>query len=499
MKKYLVTAIAMVVIGVFAAPAFAVANPFSDVPLDHWAHDAIGQLAARGILSGFPDGTFRGRQSMTRFEMASVLARTLASVDIDKADRQDVEMLRRLVVEFNDELGAIGVTADMLDDRVAVVENRLGGWALSGTLRMDAETWRYHEEGKDGETVLSMARLFFDREFGENEDIRFHARLSASGSDVDLEKFYVEFPAWFDTAITVGRFNWDWEEEYNFHTHGASDLGNDAFLTDKYFLGLGLTRSFRLGSFQMYVQRPTAYMLNFGYVSALEAAAMAQLQFTEQFGFDVGVQYFRGDDASVANQEEDNELLQSRLDSLLTAFGGIRFDLNRYVSLRGIYYHQRFRGDHSNDGGATWHGDDFDSTRAYRILIDVNQELLGFTSLWLGYDFMEGGFWTLGGDELFEISERHPAVDFDMRSWRIGATQDWNDRWRSWVYFAHHTFVDAADDGGNLTGSQLGLGVEYRLNYNVTFALNYINSSFDDGANSPGDNHLVRFRTMIYF
>ena len=496
MKKHLAALIAAAVVGVFAIPALAVANPFSDVPPTHWAHNAIGDLAARGVLFGFPDGTFRGSQSMTRFEMASVLARALASVDINKADRHSVEMLRRLVVEFSDELNAIGVTAAMLDDRIAVVENRLGGWALSGSLRMDVEAWRYHAEDKDAETILSMARLFFDRRFGENDDIRFHARFSNIEPSVMLERFFVEFPAWFDTTVTVGRFSWDWEEAYNFYTLGASDLGNWALLTDRVFLGYGLTRSFRLGNFQMYVQRPTTYMLNFGSVSALEAAAIARFQFTEQFGLDVGAQYFHGDDASIVRQE-GNE--QSRFNSLLTAFGGVRFDLNRYVSLRGIYYQQRFRGDYSDDGGATWYDGNFDNTIAYRILVDVNQDLLGFTSLWLGYDFIEGGFWTLSGDGFFGISERRPAVDFDMRTWRIGAIQDWNDQWRSWAYFAHHTFVDAADDGGNLTGSQLGLGVEYRLNHNVTFALNYVNSSFDGGVNSPGDNHLVRFRTMVNF
>ncbi|MBQ4469207.1 MAG: S-layer homology domain-containing protein, partial [Synergistaceae bacterium] len=49
-----------------------------DVPMNHWAYDAIGQLAAHGILSGYPDGTYKGKQATTRYEMASALARALA-------------------------------------------------------------------------------------------------------------------------------------------------------------------------------------------------------------------------------------------------------------------------------------------------------------------------------------------------------------------------------------------------------------------------------------
>jgi hypothetical protein len=94
-----------------AAPASAAANPVMDVPLHHWSYDAIGQLAARGVLSGYPDGTYKGKQPTTRYEMASALARALALTDMTKADKQDVEMLKRLVVEFKDELDAWAYTS----------------------------------------------------------------------------------------------------------------------------------------------------------------------------------------------------------------------------------------------------------------------------------------------------------------------------------------------------------------------------------------------------
>ncbi|MBR0152037.1 MAG: S-layer homology domain-containing protein, partial [Synergistaceae bacterium] len=104
--------VAILAVVALAAPAFSQTNPFMDVPMNHWAYDAIGQLAAHGILSGYPDGLYKGKQQTTRYEMASALARALAVVDMTKASKQDVEMLKRLVVEFKDELEALGVRVD---------------------------------------------------------------------------------------------------------------------------------------------------------------------------------------------------------------------------------------------------------------------------------------------------------------------------------------------------------------------------------------------------
>ena len=51
--------------------------------------------------------------------MASVVARALVTVDAEKASKQDLELLKKLVMEFKDELDALGVKVDSLDKRVA--------------------------------------------------------------------------------------------------------------------------------------------------------------------------------------------------------------------------------------------------------------------------------------------------------------------------------------------------------------------------------------------
>ncbi|MGI6443081.1 MAG: S-layer homology domain-containing protein [Synergistaceae bacterium] len=137
MKKFLAV-LAVVAIVAFAAPAFA-ANPFMDVPAGHWSYDAVAQLASKGIVSGYPDGAFKGGQPATRYEVASVVARALAYEDLRHASKEDLEMLKKLVMEFKDELDALGVKVDKIDKRVAVLEDRLGGWKLRGIFRFDAK------------------------------------------------------------------------------------------------------------------------------------------------------------------------------------------------------------------------------------------------------------------------------------------------------------------------------------------------------------------------
>ena len=72
MKKTLVSALTTALVVGAASTTFAAANPFSDVPADHWAYDAVSQLASDGVIEGYGDTTFRGNQNITRYEMAQM-------------------------------------------------------------------------------------------------------------------------------------------------------------------------------------------------------------------------------------------------------------------------------------------------------------------------------------------------------------------------------------------------------------------------------------------
>jgi S-layer homology domain len=49
------------------------AKPFSDVPNDFWAKDAIAALSSRGVINGFSDNTFKPEQPINRAEFAGIV------------------------------------------------------------------------------------------------------------------------------------------------------------------------------------------------------------------------------------------------------------------------------------------------------------------------------------------------------------------------------------------------------------------------------------------
>ena len=55
------------------------AKPFPDVPASAWYAEAVNELAARGIVNGYPDGSFKPEQTATRAEVAVMLYRALKS------------------------------------------------------------------------------------------------------------------------------------------------------------------------------------------------------------------------------------------------------------------------------------------------------------------------------------------------------------------------------------------------------------------------------------
>ncbi len=57
------------------------AQTFSDVSPDHWAYDAVEKTARLGLVVGRGDGTFKGDDAATRYELAMGLAKLLAEIE----------------------------------------------------------------------------------------------------------------------------------------------------------------------------------------------------------------------------------------------------------------------------------------------------------------------------------------------------------------------------------------------------------------------------------
>lgn len=184
--KRLLLSLGVVVAITFATGVRAQVPP--DVPPGHWAYDAIEELVRDGILKGYPDGTFKGRAPLTRYEFAVAIRDALAAlreqmdelqrriptdtvrpptpepprppadvltpeekaklgrIPADTAERlqrleEGAAQVRRLATEFQDELASLGVDVEAvkrdlssLRKRIDAMEAELARFRLSGTV-----------------------------------------------------------------------------------------------------------------------------------------------------------------------------------------------------------------------------------------------------------------------------------------------------------------------------------------------------------------------------
>lgn len=73
---------------------------FPDIPINHWAYEAVSDLSRRGLVEGYPDGTFGGDRMLTRYEFAQIVYRAI---------QDGVTVNDRLVTEFSPEMALFRV------------------------------------------------------------------------------------------------------------------------------------------------------------------------------------------------------------------------------------------------------------------------------------------------------------------------------------------------------------------------------------------------------
>lgn len=173
-KKIIAALVGAGIIGA-ASTTFASANPFVDVPSNHWAYDAVAQLAEDGVVVGYGDDTFRGNRNITRYEMAQIIARAMTKKDLTIKDKA---LLDRLEAEFADELVSLGVRVSNLERNADFVK-----W--NGQLRYTYTSVRPENEKKINNNKL-LFRLEPSAEVNSNWHVK--ARLDANLNIADDEK-----------------------------------------------------------------------------------------------------------------------------------------------------------------------------------------------------------------------------------------------------------------------------------------------------------------------
>lgn len=100
-----------------------------DVSPTDWAFEALRSLVERyGCIVGYPDRTFRGNRALSRYEFAAGLNACMQQMERLIASSQtvvaeDLETLKRLMKEFENELAMLGARVDNLEARVAFLED----------------------------------------------------------------------------------------------------------------------------------------------------------------------------------------------------------------------------------------------------------------------------------------------------------------------------------------------------------------------------------------
>ena len=361
MKKTLVSALTTALVVGAASTTFAAANPFEDVPADHWAYDAVAQLAADGVIEGYGDGTYRGDQEITRYEMAQMIARAMAK----NPNGADKALVDKLAAEFADELNNLGV-------RVAALEKKVDNVKWGGKIR-----YRFirrsedHTDDRDGNYAKDTNGLLlrFEPQMKINEHWTGKARIdynnnremkSAENYDtVSVDRIYVQGD-YKNLKILLGKLPYKTQADYG-------------LIMDRYFSGGSVT----FGS-------DVKVALNAGRANA-------------------------GNDALINFGGVNSKSVTGSTLGKTTSYGGIEVYNDRAKKFTwGIGYHQ-FRSKDFKDG--------FGARREVAAGYGIDKDQYGIWAIGLGYKFTPDLRLTAAYSQATGI-KANDAMDADGASWK---------------------------------------------------------------------------------
>jgi hypothetical protein len=166
-------------------------NQFSDVQPTEWAYQALSNLSERyGCVAGYPDGTFRGKQALSRWEAAALLNACLDRIT------EVTDELRRLLKEFEAELAVLKGRVDGLEAKVGELE----ATQFSTTTKLKGQATfvlgAVNAGGNSTSTAFgtatgNRARENYNAQFGATTfsyDVRLNFNTSFSGKDLLLTR-----------------------------------------------------------------------------------------------------------------------------------------------------------------------------------------------------------------------------------------------------------------------------------------------------------------------
>lgn len=332
MKKQLLTTLAAT--AVLGATTVFAANPFSDVTPNDWAYQAVEQLAADGIINGYPNGTFQGQKDITRFEVAQMTAKAMAYQGKINAEQQ--ALINRLANEYSSELNHLGVRVSNLEDRVGNVkvtgdarvryqQYSRGGYIdntnpgkrskfdFRGRIKFNANvnkntkavvglTSNNQEFGNTtGTNNAKIYLAYLQHQFGKNVTGivgRYSPTIGAGlvdegyfdGAQLAVGNDIVKFTTAYGYFVSAGVYNGNWKANTNnsFYSFGnQSQAKNPSFTLLQLDTNL-LNKKLQLGGFYLHVNKGKNALGNF-YASAPNSGLDKNAQLKGIYGYNATV------------------------------------------------------------------------------------------------------------------------------------------------------------------------------------------------------------------
>lgn len=174
-----------------AAYGITSVDELTDVDHNSWAFDALRDLVEKyNVIEGYPDKTFRGDHTASRYEMAAALnalirhvGKDIARLGAEKADKEDLAKLAKLQEEFKAELAALQARTSALEDRASKIEAK-------------------NEEQDNRLSVLEKLKIYGDVTFGGYADI---GDRGGDGSPLPYQGGYAYGPLGVPNVNTYAR------------------------------------------------------------------------------------------------------------------------------------------------------------------------------------------------------------------------------------------------------------------------------------------------------
>lgn len=217
-------------------------SQFSDVQPTDWAFQALQSLIERyNVIGGYPDGTFKGNRTLTRYEFASALNATLSRIEelvagstASSVSQEDLATLDKLQKQFASELATLKTRVDKVESRTAnleansfstttklvgdailVVGDTFGNRANSSPAKDDTNAFFAHRTRLTLQTSFNSKDLLVTQ-LTANSNIpnlntttgthttRFSFEAATATDGVSLSQLFYRFPLGKKTTVWIG-------------------------------------------------------------------------------------------------------------------------------------------------------------------------------------------------------------------------------------------------------------------------------------------------------